>query len=900
MINNNHSFFIEKRADSLSLDGLFRYDFFDTEDISFDSLRYETQLPSSAYKSVFESGLLPHYYTDDNSKLYRNLRDKVFCYEKRFYVPAEKADKQAFLCFDGADYKTEIILNGHHLGEHIGICGGPYLPITDILRFGDENELRILAKSPAFGIENYDAHNRDGKSDRLIGWGLAGDAECSNGNFCVHGITGSIRIEFLSKVHISRPFLFTERIGEGEALLHLSAELTRENFDETAVNRGYDAKESFIYALNKGALKQSTGRSLRLSVSMTDMDGEVQVFDFDIAQTDFTRSMLEPDRRECQYIEKDILLRAPRLWYPHSLGEPHLYNTTIKLYHEDTLLDTHTFNFGIREIKNRFTAAEKFFYDLEPYQFSINGEDIFLRGINMMPQDFLYDVDDKKTERILRLVREANITLIRLWGAGGKYESNHFYELCDRMGIMVWQDSIIANMTTGNWDVRLFDTLTAPNIYRLRNHPSLAIWCGGNEFNPYHTDTAACLGRLRQTLSNLDPTRIFFDTTPLGGSAHVYQNIEPTCYRKLYKEIPFMGESGIHSFPCSFSLKKSISLDELETKVDKLSFNFQKSHPKFMCHFVENNAERVPQMLTRASQLGDIENGSIQTVCLLTQLAAYELYQIMGEAMIENYPKTAGHMPWVLSRGWNTISAQIIDAMEGATLQYYAVKKTFSDLHAFLSLDEITYAPGESLPLRPVVVSHKNGFKGRSRCKVTVYSPALLPAYEAHCDLQISEYKTEAALPDFVIPKEYTDSFFFIVLSLVCADGTTVRNYYRPKCLSELADSAFREDFRNGQEPNFFFEDRRTLAMQIKDLTTRISAKCERIAEHQYLLTLKNEGAVPALPVVIEGDSTPLYPSDNALLLTAGETVTLSLRTTEKDTLRIHGFNFEAIVLPIE
>ena len=901
MKNNNHVFYIEKRKDSISLDGKYRYGIFNTEkDICFEKLPYETNLPASVYKSVYESGLLPHYYFGDNSKLYKDLMYKLFCYERRFFVPYEKAELLAFLCFEGADYKTEVILNGHHLGEHIGISGGPYLPVKEFLHFDEENELRIIAKSPAFGVENYDAHNRDGKSDRLIGWGLSGDAECSNGNFCVHGITGGIRLEFLNPVHISRPFLSTVTVENGKAHLHLCAELTREGFDETAVDRGYDYGESFIYAPNRGLLCHSTGGSYRLSVTMTDTDDHAQRFEFDIDALDFSRSMIDAERMECQYIEKDILLSAPKLWYPYCMGEPHLYKTEIQLFAAEKLLDSHTFDFGVRKISTRFTEAKKFFFDLKPYLFSVNGEDLFLRGVNLMPQDFLYDYSDEKTERMLLIMKEADISFIRLWGAGGKYETDLFYELCDRMGIMVWQDSIIANMTTGCWNVRLFDTLVAPNVYRLRNHASLVVWCGGNEFNPYHTDTAACLGRLRQTLASLDPTRIFFDTTPLGGSAHVYQNIEPTCYRKLYKEIPLMAESGIHTFPCFQSLKKSVSADELQTKVCALSEDYQKQHPNLMCHFVENNAQRVPQMLTRASQLGDIENADAEDLCYLTQLAAYEWYQIMGEAMIENYPKTAGHFPWVFSRGWNTIGVQLVDALEGATLQYYGMKKAFADLHAFLSLNEITYAPGETLPLTLVCVSHKRGYKGKAHATVKIYAPTLEQVYREEGDIVIEGYKTEVSLKEFAIPPHYADAFFFISLRLETENGGVLYNHYRPKCLSEMADAGFRDAFRDGQEPNFFYKGRETLAQQIRAVRTKIEATCQLIRDNLYALSVRNTGAYPAYPVVIDGENTPIYPEDNVLLVEPGQTRTLRVRTTDKDLLRIRGLNFDTVEFCVE
>jgi len=150
-----------------------------------------------------------------------------------------------------------------------------------------------------------------------------------------------------------------------------------------------------------------------------------------------------------------------------------------------------------------------------------------------------------------------------------------------------------------------------------------------------------------------------------------------------------------------------------------------------------------------------------------------------------------------------------------------------------------------------------------------------------------------------LIPSHFADKFFFISLTLKTEDGIVLHNHYRPKCLSEMADAGFREEFRDGQEPNFFYKGRETLMGQISAQRTKIEAACKPLKERLYALSIHNAGKYPAYPVIIDGENTPIYPEDNVLLIAPGEIRTLTVRTTDKDALRIHGLNFDTIEFPI-
>ena len=119
------------------------------------------------------------------------------------------------------------------------------------------------------------------------------------------------------------------------------------------------------------------------------------------------------------------------------------------------------------------------------FGFEINGIPVFCKGSNYVPADaFLPRISREKTEFLVRSAAQANMNMLRVWG-GGTYESDDFYEMCDRYGIMVWQDFVFAcNMYPGS--AQIYADIRAEaedNVRRLRNHPSLVLWCGNNEID---------------------------------------------------------------------------------------------------------------------------------------------------------------------------------------------------------------------------------------------------------------------------------------------------------------------------------------------------------------------------------------------------------------------------------
>lgn len=897
----NRSFYIDKREDQMLLNGEFSYNYYD-EEKPLDKVEYiyKANLPCSTYKALKESKILPDYYIGTNSALYKDVRNQVFYFKKNFSVPSYAKGKDVFLCFDGASYYTDIIINGKPIGRHIGGAAGPYVNITKKLYFSKENEIVIVAKSPVFNKKDFDPWNKNGKSDIIMAWGPTGESELNNGDFVNHGIWNDIRLEFVNKVHISRPYLQTLKIGKNSATLKLTAEITNELFDELEVNRGYyEGPCDYTFAFDGGVSGKKLNEKLELSISLKDKDGVLYSDTEIINPLDYPASGINPKYYDNQYIEKEFTVKNPKLWYPFLLGEPHLYSVEIKLTKSGKVLDTHKFNCGIKTIETAFTESERYTYDRQKYKFIINGRPLFIRGINWQPTDFMLDFSKDKYDWYLKLITHCNIGFIRVWGGQSIYETDYFYDQCDKLGIMVWQDSFITDMTTKNWDVRILDSLVSANVYRIRNHASLSVYCGGNEFNPYHVDNAAAAGKIRQTTTTLDPSKPYYDTTSFGGSAHIYKNMEPTRYRKMYGEMPFIGETGINSFPSYKALKKVVREHELKGKSNRLSEDYIKNRPELFNHIVENDFEHISKMTDRATQILNIDDGDIQSICYGTQLATYEYFQFMCEFAVENFPKTGGIMPWCFSRQFISVGCQTVDAAEYPLFQYYGLKKAYENITAVLSLKEISYLTGETVPLKFSVINH-NCLKKALKLSVKIYDPELNAIFEDSKEVLSSNYKTKVSFKDFKIPRAFFGKFFFIDVTLK-EDGVFSRKLYKPKCPTIFKDKAFAEEFRSGLEKNLAYDKSNTRQIdQFRAHPTTLEAGISKISDAVYEITVKNIGNVPAYPVIFEiKEDTPFVLDDNAFFLQEGETrkVKMYFKENALASVRVEAFNAPTIEL---
>lgn len=914
-------FYIEPRKNErhLSLDGEWYFTFEDdvTETPDFTKYKTPVTLPRSTYWNLYEAGVLPAPYENDNAEKYLWVREKLWYYKRHFSVPGEFDGSYAVLCFDGVTYYSKIWLNGKLIGSHEGMFGGPFVNVSGALVYGGNNEIVIEIKAPSYGDLNFTPRNINRSNTQIVPWCTAGDEESGSRNYAVMGIWRSVRIEFLNKKHLSRPFLLTEEIEEGKAYLKLEVEIADGEIDELLVDTGL---ESGCYGYTRAYDGGNTGiklpRPLKIRFEMKEKQSGKAAFAFeeDVYLNDREKSGINPAYYALQYFEKEFTLENAKLWYPHTLGEPFLYEVTLTLLEDGEELDSLSFDYGVRTVKLLASPVPKQRNRWGAFQFCVNGKRFFLKGMNSMPNDFLYREEADKINWTVETAKNAGIELMRIWNGGGGPESEEFYSSCDRLGLLVWQDWFIANTEVPEYPQNILEEQMMLNLYRIRNHPSLAVHCGGNEFNPYAPGNAASMYVMQRSVEDIDPLRPFIRTTADGGSAHIYRDIEPVWFAKRYNDLPFVGESGIHSFPNIWSLRKFLPNDEYERLEESLPDLFNRSQmekfPSFLAHFVEYVPERIPRMIARASTVTDVLGKiSLSDFAEATQIASYEFYQFMLFAMRDNYPKTAGIMPWVFKRPWTAVGIQLVDGSGFPIAPYYSLKNAYAPLSVMLRLPEICFAAGEEIKFDGVIFNDRGG-RLAGRLRVTVYSPELLKSFESNTEFVFTGEKSELFCGTFIIPQEFEEKAFIILAELE-SSGKTVKTFYFPKCLKELSDDDVRAERRAEPKPNPIYKNGPWLKETVRaagrtELAARICEVHSGCGRTVIRIMLENKGLLPAFPVNLAPaddafDDIPVfYLNDNYFLLEPGEikelTLTLAGETLYSD-FKISGWNFSPVML---
>ncbi len=912
----NQPYYIESRQGDCHIDlgGVWQFSYLDkkienTEDVKW---MHEGVLPNSVYHLLKDCGILPDPYLGMNSNKYHWVDEKVWYFKKEFLLDKNNYSGKVFLCFDGVSYYCRLWVNGNMLGDHEGLFGGPCVEISEYLNFSGKNDIVIEVIAANYGIkDSFDPLNKKGENSVIAPWNILRDTDTSTGEFIVMGIWNSVRLEFVNTYHISRPYLYTEKVVDNRAVLKLEVELTDSSIEELHKYYGYTGLyDAYTRAYDNGLSGNRKDDEVEIEVKISESDTDICVYSEleSVSLIDYERSCILEGYCELQFYSKEIVIDNPKLWYPNGMGEAYLYNVEITMFRKGKECDKHIFKTGIKTFTSSRTKGDKYRHRWNKFLFNINGRDFFLKGMNWQPTDFLYKVDEEKYRWLLTLAKDCGIQLMRVWSGGGRPENDIFYNLCDELGIMVWQDAPLANMEdTHNFNQEILESQVAYNLYRIRNHPSLVIHCGGNEINPYSYGNAASMFVIDRIIRALDGNKIFHYTTADQGSAHIYRDMDPVWYSKIYGHIPFVGESGIHSFPTFKAFKKLISEKECNKVLPDLSSEeFQKNFPELINHFTEYRPDRIPRMTARCSQIDNMQGITLERLCEASQVQAYEFYLLMIQAMRNNYPYCGGIMPWVFNRAFATVGIQLVDGEGNPGYEYYAVKNAYRPVDIMLKVEWSLIAPCEKVPLNVKVFNQNGDDLSDAKIKLKIYTPKLDTEIEYIKPLEtgISEYSFGEFIPD----ERYTDKCFLISVVLLRENSDIVRNTYFIKCTSKLASYELYRKYREAPANNLYFESGPFLRRDIEnankaELSVEILGINSIGIYPSYKLRISNISKVPAYPVIVDCDKYNCSVSDNFFLLDGGETKEVELKINkemiEDLSITVMSWNSKKITLEI-
>ncbi|MGE5464682.1 MAG: beta-mannosidase, partial [Syntrophothermus sp.] len=238
-------------------------------------------------------------------------------------------------------------------------------------------------------------------------------------------------------------------------------------FEDVHVRQSLDGSGATISADILTAVKRSA--ELKASLKVTSPDGEQFQAEDDLVSGD----------GDTGFVNLLVEISNPQLWWPNGYGEQPLYEVDVTLKDGDEVLDQHSYKVGLREIR---LSQETDQWGKE-FTFYVNGVRLFAKGADWIPTDSLPTrITAPMLEGLLKSAVEAHMNMLRIWG-GGYYPEDMFYDLCDRYGILVWQDFMFA---CGIYpaDADFFENVRVEaieNVRRLRHHAALALWCGNNE-----------------------------------------------------------------------------------------------------------------------------------------------------------------------------------------------------------------------------------------------------------------------------------------------------------------------------------------------------------------------------------------------------------------------------------
>ena len=591
------------------------------------------QVPGSVYHDLLTNGLMEDPFYRDNEMKALKLMDNEFVYSRSFPVEEALLDSDAVLLrCEGLDTIAEIYINQHLVGLANNMHRIWEYDVKKALCPG-ENTITVRFASPTQYIkEQYAKSVADGSSDAMVGFPHIRKAHCMFGwdwgpRLPDAGIWRDIS---LLGIH-------TARIRDVQVLQH--------------------------HAEHKVTLEVNT--------HVTEITGTAPV----------SVTVTAPCGRQWTAEgEKAVIeIENPALWWPAGFGEQNLYTVSVALGE----LDSWERRIGLRTM----TVTRKKDEWGESFSHCVNGIDIFAMGADYIPEDNLLPrVNPERTRRLLEDARAANMNCVRIWG-GGYYPDDFFYDICDELGLLVWQDFMFA-CAVYNLTEAFEENITAEfvdNVRRLRHHPSLALWCGNNEMEDFvdKGEWVACHRQkadyikmyeyiIPKVLKAEDPQAFYWPASPSSGGSFdnpqdpnrgdvhywmVWHGLLPfTDYRNhLFR---YVSEFGFQSFPCMDTIE-SFTRPE-----DRNVFSYvMEKH--------QRNASANGRIVNYLSQMY-LYPSDLDRLVYASQLLQAQAMQYGVEHWRRHRGRCMGAVVWQLNDCWPVASWASIDYYgRWKALQYY-------------------------------------------------------------------------------------------------------------------------------------------------------------------------------------------------------------------------------------
>ncbi len=618
-------------------------------------------VPGDVHSDLLAAGRIPDPYIGAGLAVCRWVEGVDWWYRTRLPLGL-RPGQRALLEFDGIDYLSAVFVDGRELARHEGMWSRQVIELPPELASRAEVELAVR-------IWGSNALPRYTKTawERL--WGAA--AGLAQGSF--------------------QPF--DDRLATLKTPMHFGWDFAPRLramgiWDEArlVVCNGVYIRDAHVHAEPLALPADPGPAAVRLRLALDSdavraVTAQVSVrpaFESGSARWQFEYPLRLPAGRS----EHALAFELPtaRLWQPWERGEPRLYRLDIAL-EEAPLLDVFSTRFGVRRIDLGNTDQG------HPWRVVVNGEPLFLRGVNWVPLDALAGrVQTERYAALLNEARAAGVNFVRVWGGGGR-ERRAFYDLCDEMGLLVWQEFPIACVFLDHLPRRpAFQALLRQEatgiVQALRNHPSLFLWCGGNEWSPGRNPQA--VATLADVAAKEDAGRPFIPASPGPGDAHhwlVWHGKAPlSAYRG--EQASMASEFGLQAAPDLASLREF--LGEAERWPAGAAWQ-------------RHNAELAKLQRYARGFADPDEPDPLARFALASQRAQAAGLQIMIEHVRRRKGSTGGLAVWQWNEPWPSICWSVIDYSGRPKLALETLQRIMQPLLVSLDYPLRAYRPGDLL-----------------------------------------------------------------------------------------------------------------------------------------------------------------------------------------------------------
>jgi beta-mannosidase len=827
-----------------------------------------TTMPRPIQYALMDAGLVPNLWYGDNFKKLQWIQKRDWYLRRRFTIPESWGTSTIRLRFDGMDYFGMAWLDGDYLGSHEGSFGGPTFDISARVAPGKQHELLVrLVHEPHDLLMNFDSSSEN-RNPRVVKPD-AQDAETYQwGNrYRTIGLYQPVRLVSTGPAYMEAPFVRTDRVGSTTATLWAQAMLSNtgtEIFDAVIEARIVEASTRKVVWQEKRQQKAPAGNS---------------------------------------FWERELELENAQLWWPAGMGDQPLYLLELRLSKGGTQLDFISSRFGIRtlEIKRnplspdspRATPSDRTLED-EAYKYLwvVNGRPFYAKGACWMTSDDIMLLSAEREEWMVRAAKHSGFNLLRLNGGTSIFETEQFYNLCDEHGIFVWQEVPLNWVDTpGTTSLGVWREQLTQTALRLRQHPSMAIYVGGNEFDPFADGIEPLLGLIREIFAGYDSSRAFRMNSPCGGDYHAYdpQDIytaDENWYHKLYdRGHNFISEWSFSSF-ANLSLLKRI-IPESELALQPVGYDvevFKHRYPTIR----DRSAELWYTFIKswqRASWYDDFGKADLERLIECSQMGYEHNIACVLEHWRAQFPYTGGEALWTYnSLGPISNSWHLIDWFGQPQIPFYAAKRANEPIHVMADTGFFYWGPGDTFKASVFGLNEGNGDSEDVSIQARIFDRDLRVVHDEQWRTRLpsNNRASEARNVEWPIPANTPEGYLFFELSLRDPRGALVsRRAYWLRIVTLLADPGARQRWQSAPVPELVTDKGPWLRPQVAatrsslEATAKIEGQSEKEAKLSVRLT--NRSQVPAYPVRVEllPDVYSVLWSDNFFWLAPGETVSI-------------------------